>query len=272
VRGHRPRPGSAGSWSWPEAKSLFRDRSLLVLDGGIFTLHAAVTGLFVVVPFMLRDRGIADLDLWRVYAPLLAAGLAAMMLASRLARQRAATRCSSVRRVVAGLVGWPRSTLVPAMTVFSACRRGFASIGRCLALLAHRRGARHGANGSTAVQWAFMAAPVRSAPPPTRRPLCCSRRRSPGASLGLRDRRAGRQAARRRPHRVVGRSPPRLPRRRSRATGGARPCASATGPTVRRARAGGDHRRRRVPEEPRGPAHGPAASAPAVLGRPRRHQ
>jgi MFS family permease len=57
VRGHRPRPGAPGSWSWAEARSLLQDRSLLILDGGIFVLHAAVTGLFVVVPAArLADR------------------------------------------------------------------------------------------------------------------------------------------------------------------------------------------------------------------------
>ncbi len=105
VRGHRPRPGAPGSWSWPEARSLFHDRSLLVLDAGIFVLHAAVTGLFVVVPFLLQDRGVAELDLWRIYAPVLAAGLAAMMLASRLADRPARARFVLAAGVVAMVLG-----------------------------------------------------------------------------------------------------------------------------------------------------------------------
>jgi len=108
VRGRRPRPGAPGSWSWPEARSLLHDRSLLVLDAGIFTLHAAVTGLFVVVPFLLRDRGVPDLGLWRVYAPVLAAGLVAMILASRVADRPARARgvvLAGVASIVAGLAG-----------------------------------------------------------------------------------------------------------------------------------------------------------------------
>lgn len=107
VHGHRPRPGAPGSWSWPEARSLFHDPSLLVLDLGIFVLHAAVTGLFVVVPFLLRDRGVADLDLWRIYAPVLGAGLLAMVLASRQADRPARARrvlAAGVVSIVLGLV------------------------------------------------------------------------------------------------------------------------------------------------------------------------
>ncbi len=108
VRGHRARPGSPGSWSWAEARSLFHDRSLLVLDGGIFVLHAAVTGLFVVVPFVLKDRGVADLALWKVYAPALLAGLGSLLLSSRIAdrasRRRAVLAVAAVAMIV-GLVG-----------------------------------------------------------------------------------------------------------------------------------------------------------------------
>ncbi len=78
-------------WSWSEARSLLHDRSLLVLDGGIAALHAALTGLFVVIPFVLKDY-LAPLDLWKVYAPVLACGLAAMVWASQHADRPARTR------------------------------------------------------------------------------------------------------------------------------------------------------------------------------------
>ena len=155
VRGHRPRPGAAGSWSWIEARSLFKDRSLLVLDAGIFVLHAAVTGLFVVVPFVLKDRGVADLELWRVYAPVLGAGLVAMVLASRLADRPARSRlvlAAGVALVVAGLVvlaALHRS--VPWITFgLGLFVVGFASIEPLLAALLTRytgRGARGTAAG-----------------------------------------------------------------------------------------------------------------------------
>ncbi len=155
VRGSRPRPGAPGSWSWIEARSLFRDRSLLVLDAGIFVLHAAVTGLFVVVPFVLRDRGVADLDLWRVYAPVLAAGLIAMIVASRLADRAALGRIvlvAGVALIVAGLVvlaAFHRS--VPWITLgLGLFVVGFASIEPLLAALLTRytgRGARGTAAG-----------------------------------------------------------------------------------------------------------------------------
>jgi MFS family permease len=155
VRGHRPRPGAPGAWSWPEAKSLFRDRSLLVLDAGIFVLHAAVTGLFVVVPFLLRDRGVADLDLWHVYAPVLGSGLVAMVLASRLADRPARGRIVlvvGVAAIVAGLVGLAAfHRTVPAITVcLGLFVVGFASIEPLLAALLTRytgRGARGTAAG-----------------------------------------------------------------------------------------------------------------------------
>lgn len=155
VRGSRPRPGAPGSWSWIEARSLFKDRSLLVLDAGIFVLHAAVTGLFVVVPFVLRDRGVADLDLWHVYAPVLAAGLVAMVVASRLADRAARGRLvlvAGVGLIVAGLVvlaALHRS--VPWITLgLGLFVVGFASIEPLLAALLTRytgRGARGTAAG-----------------------------------------------------------------------------------------------------------------------------
>jgi MFS family permease len=155
VRGRRPRPGAPGSWSWTEARSLFHDPSLLVLDAGIFVLHAAVTGLFVVVPFVLRDRGVADLELWHIYAPVLGAGLVAMIVASRLADRPARARFvlgGGVLLITTGLVvlaALHRS--VPWITLgLGLFVVGFASIEPLLASLLTRytgRGARGTAAG-----------------------------------------------------------------------------------------------------------------------------
>jgi MFS family permease len=78
-------------WSWSEARALFSNRALLVLDLGIGVLHAAVTGLFVVVPFYLQSF-LAPLDLWRVYLPVLAAGVTAMFVSSHVADRASRTR------------------------------------------------------------------------------------------------------------------------------------------------------------------------------------
>ena len=83
--------GTSAPWSWSEARSLLHDRSLLVLDSGIAVLHAALTGVFVVLPFVLSDF-LAPLDLWKIYAPVLACGLAAMIWGSQQADRRARTR------------------------------------------------------------------------------------------------------------------------------------------------------------------------------------
>ena len=55
------------------------DRELLRLNYGIFTLHAALMALFVQVPFMLRDNGVAPNDHWLVYLPVLLASVALML-------------------------------------------------------------------------------------------------------------------------------------------------------------------------------------------------
>jgi len=60
-------------------KRVLVDRDLLRLNYGIFALHAALMALFVQVPFMLRDNGVAAARHWLVYLPVLAASVALMM-------------------------------------------------------------------------------------------------------------------------------------------------------------------------------------------------
>jgi MFS family permease len=85
------RRGATAPFSWAEARSLLHDRSLLVLDSGIAVLHAALTGVFVVLPFVLKEF-LEPLELWKVYAPVLAAGFTAMVWGSHQADRRARTR------------------------------------------------------------------------------------------------------------------------------------------------------------------------------------
>jgi len=68
------RADTAAQW-----KSVLADRDLLRLNYGIFALHAALMALFVQVPFMLRDNGIAASRHWLVYLPVLAASVVLML-------------------------------------------------------------------------------------------------------------------------------------------------------------------------------------------------
>ncbi|WP_029936028.1 MFS transporter [Thiomicrospira pelophila] len=51
---------------------VLRNTQLLRLDVGIFVLHAVLTAMFIVVPFMLRDQaGLDSLSHWEVYLPVM---------------------------------------------------------------------------------------------------------------------------------------------------------------------------------------------------------
>ena len=60
-------------------RRVFADRDLLRLNYGIFALHAALMALFVQVPFMLRDNGVAAERHWLVYLPVLTVSVVLMM-------------------------------------------------------------------------------------------------------------------------------------------------------------------------------------------------
>src|SRR4029077_20468000 len=64
------RPASDAPSQW---RRVLADRSVLRLNYGIFALHAALMALFVQVPFMLRDNGVASARHWLVYLPVLVA-------------------------------------------------------------------------------------------------------------------------------------------------------------------------------------------------------
>jgi len=70
------RPASDAPSQW---RRVLVDRNLLRLNYGIFALHAALMALFVQVPFMLRDNGVAPARHWLVYLPVLAASVALML-------------------------------------------------------------------------------------------------------------------------------------------------------------------------------------------------
>jgi predicted MFS family arabinose efflux permease len=70
-----PPPRTAPS-QW---RRVFADRDLLRLNYGIFALHAALMALFVQLPFMLRDNGVAADRHWLVYLPVLAVSVVLML-------------------------------------------------------------------------------------------------------------------------------------------------------------------------------------------------
>lgn len=110
---HAPRTDGAAApaqatWSFREARALLRTRPLLILDGGIFAVHACLTGLFVVAPLLLA-RHLAMGDLWRVYAPLLALGIATMLWAANTGEDP--SRVPALLRTGAAALGAGLATL-----------------------------------------------------------------------------------------------------------------------------------------------------------------
>lgn len=70
-------------------KTVLTNPELLRLDVGIFALHAILTAMFIVLPLILRDRtGLSTSEHWRVYLPVFALSLAAMIPFVVLAERR----------------------------------------------------------------------------------------------------------------------------------------------------------------------------------------
>jgi hypothetical protein len=98
--------------------------------------------LFVVVPFVLKDF-LAPLDLWKVYAPVLACGMASMLWASRHAdrptRTRGILRGGAIA-ITLGLVGLAlfHRLFLPAVLSLGVFVSGFAMIEPVLASLVTR--------------------------------------------------------------------------------------------------------------------------------------
>ena len=67
--------------------ALLRNPELLRLNVGIFVLHAVLMALFVIVPFALRESGLAPARHWQVYLPVMMASVA-LMLPVMLAAER----------------------------------------------------------------------------------------------------------------------------------------------------------------------------------------
>jgi len=117
------RSDSAGQW-----RRVLTDRQLLRLNYGIFALHAALMALFVQVPFMLRDNGVAAERHWLVYLPVLVASVLlmwpAMMQADRPARSKpvfmGAVAVLFVGQLLFALAGHSLAVTIAALVVFFA--------------------------------------------------------------------------------------------------------------------------------------------------------
>jgi len=59
---------------------VLQDRQLQRLNFGIFSLHAVLTALFIIVPFALRDAGIPVEAQWKVYLPVMLGAFVLMLI------------------------------------------------------------------------------------------------------------------------------------------------------------------------------------------------
>ena len=117
------RSESAGQW-----RRVLTDPQLLRPNYGIFALHAALMALFVQVPFMLRDNGVAAERHWLVYLPVLVASVLlmwpAMMQADRPARSKpvfmGAVAVLFVGQLLFALAGHSLAVTIAALVVFFA--------------------------------------------------------------------------------------------------------------------------------------------------------
>jgi predicted MFS family arabinose efflux permease len=72
-----------------ELGDVLRNRNLLQLDFGIFSLHAVMTSLFLALPLELRDlAGMAAADHWKIYLPAMVLSVATMVPFVVLAEKR----------------------------------------------------------------------------------------------------------------------------------------------------------------------------------------
>ena len=75
------------SRGFAEVAGAFANRQLARLNYGIFALHAVLMALFVVVPFGLRDAGLAPAQHWQVYLIVLAIAFVLLLPALRFVDQ-----------------------------------------------------------------------------------------------------------------------------------------------------------------------------------------
>ena len=95
---------------------VLRDSQLLRLNVGIFTLHAGMTGLFIVTPMMLNLSGLVAGQHWQVYLPVVLLSFALMLPAV----MRGDRRGDDKRIFLGAILG-----LIVAFVVLAAARQNF---------------------------------------------------------------------------------------------------------------------------------------------------
>jgi MFS family permease len=89
-----PNPGIARFHSDTEANTgklaeVLRNKDLLRMDFGVFTLHAILMSVFMQVPFILRDDGLDAQHQWQVYLPVMLIAFALMVPPIIIAEKKA---------------------------------------------------------------------------------------------------------------------------------------------------------------------------------------
>jgi MFS family permease len=115
-----PEPETASQQAQPGVPvvEVLRDRELLRLNFGIFTLHAILMALFVVVPLEL-EASLPGSAHWKVYLPVMAAGVALMLPAMLVSERRARRKPAFVGAV---------AVLVVAALILAAAQSSLATI------------------------------------------------------------------------------------------------------------------------------------------------
>ncbi len=75
--------------SWGHFTEVLRNKDLLRLDFGIFALHAILMSVFMQVPFVLKDNGLAIEQHWVVYLPVMLIALMLMVPPIIIAEKKA---------------------------------------------------------------------------------------------------------------------------------------------------------------------------------------
>ena len=92
-----PKPGITRFHSDTEAntsklKEVLRNKDLLRMDFGVFTLHAILMSLFMQVPFILRADGLDAQHQWQMYLPVMLIAFALMAPLFIIAEKKAMTK------------------------------------------------------------------------------------------------------------------------------------------------------------------------------------
>jgi predicted MFS family arabinose efflux permease len=101
-----PAPGRALKDFW----HVLTDPQLARLNWGIFALHAVLMALFIVMPFSLRDAGLAVAEHWKVYLPVMLGSFVLMLPPIMQAGNAVLLRrwfIAAVAVLLAGHLAWP---------------------------------------------------------------------------------------------------------------------------------------------------------------------